>query len=553
LLAIAGALVVALPAPRADAAYPPSAEGHTMAAATDSSDATMAALDVMSQGGNAVDGAIAAALSLGVVNFQASGLGGGGFALVYTAKDKKTTCLDFRETAPKEIDPQFFAAKTKSFNEPRGMSIGVPGEPAGLAELHRRFAKRPLIDDVRPAIELAARGFYLGKHPSDVLARMPQRVQSSPELASWLLPGGQPLGYASHVVRTDLARTLVTFGRDGAKPFYEGSIADTIVRTARERGSKIDKSDLVNYRVKERAPLTRTVDGRTMVTMPAPSAGGLMLQETLGMYGASPQSELKKLGFGSSAYLHMVAEALRGAVADRARTASDPEIENGTDAAYDALLAPAQLAARKAKIDPNKTHPAPEFLSNEKGTAHLVVADPEGNVVTLTTTINAPYGAVVVAGDTGILLNDELDDFSAPKDIEGFNVVGLGKNRPRPLARPVSSMSPTIVFENGAPIMALGGSGGQRIATSVTQVALCRLVFGLDPNACVSSPRVHVGTTPVLSIDPEIAEDVRAGLTARGEQVKEETGQNAVELITWQNGKIYAASDPRKAGFAAAR
>jgi gamma-glutamyltranspeptidase/glutathione hydrolase len=526
-----------------------------MAVATDHSDATNAALDVLAQGGNAADGAIAAALVLGVVNFQASGLGGGGFALVYTAKDKKTTCLDFRETAPKEIDTEALTSKPKSWNEPRGVSIGVPGEPAGLAEIHRRFAKRTLLDDVRPALELAARGFYIGKHQSEMLSRSSNRVASSPELSSWLLPGGHPLQYASHAVRQDLARTLLVYGRDGAKPFYEGSIADTIVRTARAAGSKIDKSDLVAYKVKERAPLTRTVDGRTIVTMPAPSAGGLMLQETLGMYGASPTSDLKKLGFGSSAYFHMVAEALRGAVADRARTASDPDVENGTDAAFNALLDPAQLAARKAKIDPNKTHPAAEFLSKEHGTTHLIVADAEGNVVSLTTTINAPYGAVVVAGDTGIILNDELDDFSSPKDIEGFNVIGLGKNRPRPLARPVSSMSPTIIFENGAPIMAVGGSGGLRIATSVTQVTLCRLVFGLDANACVSAPRIHVGTTPQLSVDPEVAEDVRAGLTARGEQLKDETvvNPNAVELVTWQNGKLYAASDPRKAGFAAAR
>ncbi len=524
-----------------------------MAVATEHSDATQAALNTMMEGGNAVDAAISAALVLGVVNPQASGLGGGGFAMVYTAKDKTTTCIDFRESAPKDIDAAGIATKPKSWNEPRAVSIGVPGEPMGLQTLASRFGKHTLADDARASISLAANGFYMGKHQSEIFSRMGARIAASPELSAWALVNGAPLTYAARVTRPDLAATLTRFAQEGAKPFYEGDIADTIVRAAKEKGSKLEKADLVAYRVKERTPLTRTVDNRTIVTMPAPSAGGLMLQETLALYGASPSSDLKKLGYGSSAYFHMLAEAMRGAVADRARAASDPDLTPQTNVAFDAFLAPAQIAARKAKIDPNKTHQAPEFLTREQGTTHISIADSEGNVVALTTTINAPFGAVVVAGNTGIILNDELDDFSAPKDIEGFHVVGLGSNRPRSLARPVSSMTPTIVFENGAPILVLGGSGGPRIATSVTQVTLCRLVFGLDPNACVSSPRIHVGTSPQISVDAEVPEDVRAGLTARGEQVKEETGMNAVQVVAWQGGKLYAASDPRKSGFSAAR
>jgi gamma-glutamyltranspeptidase/glutathione hydrolase len=264
------------------------------------------------------------------------------------------------------------------------------------------------------------------------------------------------------------------------------------------------------------------------------------------------------MGFGSSGYLHTVAEAMRGAWADRMRFSSDPDIEAGTDAAYQAALDPTQLAARKAKIDPQKTHQAAEFKTNEKGTSHLITADADGNVVAMTTTVNGPFGASLVAGDTGILLNNELDDFTNPDDPKAYGRTDGGHNRPRPRARPVSSMTPTIVIENGVPILAVGGSGGTRIATGVTQAALGRLVFDLDPNACVSSPRIHTQGGD-LFVDKEIAADVRTALEARGEKVKEEPfGGSAMQMVAWKRApnqpvRLLAASDPRKAGFAAAR
>jgi gamma-glutamyltranspeptidase/glutathione hydrolase len=249
---------------------------------------------------------------------------------------------------------------------------------------------------------------------------------------------------------------------------------------------------------------------------------------------------------------------MRGAFADRARFASDPDIEKGVDKAFEQALDPAQIAARKAKIDPMKTHAPAEFKTNEKGTSHLVTADAEGNVVALTTTVNGPFGASIVAGDTGILLNNELDDFSMPDDVKAYGVTNGGPNRPRPRARPVSSMSPTIVLENGVPILALGGSGGTRIATGVTQAALARLVFDLEPTACVSHPRIHTQGADLL-LDKEIVADVRIGLEARGEKVKDEMfNGSAVQMIAWrraqgQPARLLAASDPRKVGFAAAR
>jgi gamma-glutamyltranspeptidase/glutathione hydrolase len=361
------------------------------------------------------------------------------------------------------------------------------------------------------------------------------------------------------VKRPELGATLTRFGAEGAKPFYEGAIATQIVNAARAVGGTLAPEDLAAYHPKEREPLTRTIDGRTVTTFPAPSAGGLMLLEVLTMFGASRTSVLASQGFESSAYLHLVAEGMRGAIADRARIAGDPDVDPNVTEAYERALAPAQLAARRAKIDPNRTHPAAEFRLREQGTSHVVVADRDGNVVSLTTTINQPFGARVVAGESGILLNDQLDDFSAPSDVKAFGVIGLGPNKPRAHARPVSSMAPTIVTENGIPILALGGSGGGRIASGVLQAALARLVFGLDPGACVSAPRVHVeGPMPELEVPDDVPDDVRQGLRARGETVKDDRYPfSAVQMIAWERSplgmaRVLAAADPRKEGYAVA-
>jgi len=241
------------------------------------------------------------------------------------------------------------------------------------------------------------------------------------------------------------------------------------------------------------------------------------------------------------------------------RLAGDPDADRTVDAELAHALETKQIAARRDRISPHRTHASPEFRTREEGTTHVLVADAEGNVVSLTSTVNAPFGARIVAEDTGIVLNDELDDFSTPADIAGFGVVGLGPNRPRPLVRPVSSMAPTIVFEKGEPVLALGGSGGGRIASGVTQAALARLVFGLDPGACVSAPREHVnGSSRELLVDPEVPEDVRAGLRAAGELVKNDPYQrSSINMLAWDRSGptalVYAASDPRKGGMSAAQ
>lgn len=551
----------------ARAAFPPSAIGRSLAASTDHADATRAALSVMASGGNAVDGAIAAALALGVVSPAASGIGGGGFALVYTAKDKTVRAFDFRETAPATFSADVLWPKQPdppkdrwAFRKVNGGVVGVPGEPAGLELLSRRFGKKSLSEDAAPAVALAQNGFNLGFYMAMEIERSKDRIEVVPSLSSIFLPGGRGAPYATRIRRPELAATLARYGSMGRRSIYEGVTAQRIADAVKAAGGTMTTDDLAHYEVKERTPLTRTIDGRTIHTMPAPSAGGLMLLEVLGMYGASSRSELAPLGSGSSAYLHTVAEAMRGAWADRVRIAGDPDVEKGVDAAYKAALEPAQLAARKAMIQPDKTHTPVEFKTPEKGTSHLVVTDNEGNIVSLTTTVNGPFGASIVPEGTGIILNNELEDFSYPEDVRAFHLRDGGPNRPRPGARPVSSMTPTIVIENGEPILAVGGSGGPRIATGTTQATLSRLIFGHDPNACVSAPRINTQGAE-LGYEREIPVDVRNGLVARGETLKEEPLYvSAIQMIAWERSdnsrsplRILAASDPRKAGLSAAR
>lgn len=531
-------------------AYEHAAEGSHLAVATDNALATRAALTVMRGGGNAFDGAIAASLALGVASPTASGLGGGGFALVWVAREHKMIALDFRETAPSRGTDATLAVRGK-----RGTSIGVPGEPAGLEWLSVHYARKSLADDAAPAHGLADGGFVVGRHLADIVGFTKRMVENTP-LAPELLPGGSPLAYRSTWRRPALAATIARFGTEGAKPFYSGDIAAAIVAAARAEGSVMEPGDLVRYRVRERAPLSRVIGNRTIATMPAPSAGGLMVMETLLAYGADSSSSLAAVGFESASYFHSIAEIMRGAIADRARIAGDPDLDANVTAAYEHALDPKQIEARRARIEPYKVHTATEFKSREQGTTHLVVADDEGNIVSLTTTVNGPFGARVIAGATGIYLNNQLDDFSAPADVAPFGVTGGGPNHARANARAVSSMAPTIVLENGVPIVALGGSGGRHIATEVTQAALARLVFGFDPGECVSAPRMYTDGSNLV-VDREVSEDTRAALRMRGETVSQERFDGTgVQMIAWDRSgptvRVLAASDPRKYGFAAA-
>jgi gamma-glutamyltranspeptidase/glutathione hydrolase len=540
----------------AAAAYPASVQGRRMAVATDHEDATAVAMSILRGGGSAADAAIAAALALGVVNPSASGVGGGGFAMVYDAKTKEVKAIDFRECAPKAFDAGALVALGEK--PLRGPAIGVPGEVAGLEWLSRHYGKRPWRALVAPAATLAKQGFVAQRH----LARMAREgkalIEASPVLASSFLPQGEPIAYGTRIKRPALGKTLDALARGGARAFYHGAIAEALVATAAKNGSQLSLTDLAGYVVRERVPLSATVDAKTIYTMPAPSAGGLMLLEVLGVFGASAASPMVKQGYGSSAYFHLMAEAMRGAFADRALVAGDPDFEPAVNADYARMLAPSHIDRRKLQIAPFRTTAAKDWVPAEGGTSHVTVVDGAGNVVALTTTVNDLFGSRIVDEKTGIVLNNELDDFSLPNKVGSTDPRFGARNRPRAGARPVSSMTPTIVVEGGRPVLAIGGSGGLRIATGVAQAVAARLWFGCDPLACVSAPRVHVqGLLPGIAVDADVTDDVRGGLILRGETPRvDSVSHTALEMISldWQGEAVTlrAAADPRKYGVAAA-
>jgi gamma-glutamyltranspeptidase/glutathione hydrolase len=551
---------------------PPSAAPYRdrFAVATENGMATRVGMDALRSGANAVDTAIAIAFTLGVVQPASSGIGGGGFALVWDASKRKVTALDFRESAPGGLDPAILEYRPKPPIETgRGAMIGVPGEVAGLAELHRRFGRRSFAENVAPAVAIAQNGYAASDHLARLAVAYHAQINWSSQLRTLFKPTGWAVGTGRHIVNRDLARTLARIGAEGPKAFYEGNVAEEMVRAARGTGGFLSMQDLRAYRPIEREPLKVAWEGRTVYTMPPPSAGGLLLAETLGMFG---KADLEPLGLGTGAYDHLLAETFRGAIVDRMRAIGDPAI---VDTDVSTLMEKMRLLDRRAQIALDRTRPAAKFSLTEHGTTHFVVVDPQGNVVSLTTTINDAFGSMVSTETTGVVLNNELDDFTT-KAVTDILTTGAsptesvvpetstavqGPNEPRPFARPTSSMTPTIAFQDGQPVLAVGGSGGLRIATGVTQAFLARTVFQVPVEQCVTMGRLHTPADegppqlPVIELDEDAPDSLVQDLKSRGEVVRLVPNYSAVQMIAIDRGpggavQISAASDPRKGGVA---
>jgi len=518
----------------------PEAHGTKFAVATENGEASRIALDVLRAGGDAVDAAAAAAFALGVATPTACGIGGGGFAVVYRAKTKEAIVVDFREVGPAAIDAAAFD-KRPFAPEQRGHYVGVPGEVAGLHLLHSKYGRRAWRDDVLPAVSLAKNGFTVTAHVARGSKENENQLRTLlPSLGLKLLAA--PVG--AKVVRADLASSLQLIADQGPKAFYDGPLTKPMVDAVRAAGGTLTAEDFAKYAPKLRAAIRIKLGDREVLTMPPPSAGGLMLAETLRAHEVLRAKDGKGLlaePWGTSATLHTLAELMRGAIDDRFRLIADPDL---TPVDVNALVSDARLAKRLAMIDPWSSKTGPELRVEEHGTSHISIIDAEGNAVALTTTVNTGFGAKLVAGDTGILMNDQLDDFAKQPP-----------NVPRPFAKPTSSMAPTVVIENGLPVMVAGGSGGMRIATSVTLVSVAHLVFGLAAGDAVGWPRIHQ-QGPKLTHEATLPPTVVAELAKRGEQLEVAEAMNAVQLVTvvrdGATAHFVAASDPRKGGVALA-
>ncbi len=539
LLRIVVALVALLPA-RAGARGGAVATEHRFAAA--------AGAEILRAGGTVVDAAIAAAAAICVVHPASCGLGGGGFALVHEAGGRDRA-LDYRECAPAAATPDRFVVDgrpSEALLRTGGLAVGVPGEAAGIAALHRRFGRLPLARDLVPAIRLAGDGFPLADvpHLRGEIERSTALFAADAALrAAFVDADGRP---AAIIRQPDLARTLDAFGRRGAAAVTRGSIADAIVAAVAARGGVLTGRDLARYRPRWRRPIVRGFAGRRIVSFPPPGSGAVLL-EILGILG---HDDLAALDRDGATAFHLLAGAMAQGFADRARWYGDPAF---TDVPVDALLAPPRLAHLRAGLSAIRvTEPSAE-VARDAGTANVAVVDTDGNAAVITTTINTTFGAGILVPGTGIVLNDEMDDFAvAPGVPNAFGLVGTAANAVAPGKRPQSSMSPTVVLEGNRPILALGGSGGPTIISGVLQVLLGRIAWQLDVARAVAAPRVHDQAVPaVLAVEPGVPPVARAALERLGHHLRDVPFLGAVSAVGLEpDGAPAAAGDARKDGGA---
>lgn len=534
--------------------------------------ATRAGAWLLASGGNAVDAAVATAFALSVVEPYHSGIGGGGFLLVHLA-DGATFALDARETAPAAATPEMFVREGVAKDAPRlgSLAVATPGLVAGLCEALARWGTKPLADVMAPAIRLAEEGFAIGPRHAKVAAIALEMgiLQRFPETARIQLPpDGKAPAPGWRLVQPELAETLRTIAREGPDAFYRGRIAKAIVAEMERQGGILDLDDLDGYRTKLREPVRGSYRGLDVRSFPPPSSGGVALLQMLGMLEGF---DLAARGAGSSASLHVVTEAMKLAFADRAYWLGDPDF---VDVPVERLLAPEYAAAQRARINPAWWRrapwtwgrgeqairvPGPGFAAEDAGTTHLSVTDGAGNAVAITQTVNLLYGSGITASGTGIVLNDEMDDFAVAKNTpNAFALVDVrGANAVAPRKRPLSSMTPTIVLKDGRPFLVTGSPGGPRIISTTLLSILNVVDYGMDVQEAVSAPRFHHQWTPdTLWLERAIPEDVREGLRRRGHaiQVSPRNWSSAQAIVVDpETGLHLGGSDPRSDGLALGR
>jgi gamma-glutamyltranspeptidase / glutathione hydrolase len=513
--------------------------------------ASQAGLAALEGGGNAVDAVIAAALAAGVVQPAGSGLGGGGFALVGLAGGD-TRVLDFREVAPAGATENMYRAEDGTVISDRSRygayAVAVPGESRGLAELLRQHGKLTAKQVAGPAIALAEKGFLVGPHLAVALERT--RLIEVQNLFS---RDGAVVSRGTRVRRPRLAQTLRRWASSFGEDLYIGRGADAIQRTLAESPGAVTGQDLENYAPKPRQPITIRYGDYVVETMPPPSSGGVCLGQMLRVLDGRG---LAAMGHNSSAYIHLLVEAMKHAYADRAHHLGDPDfVEVGTAG----LLSDERVGVIREKFDPKQTFEAEYYGAliqspKDAGTQHISALDADGVGAALTTTINTSFGSGVVVEELGIILNNEMDDFAAAPGVpNAYGLIGGSANAIAPGKRPLSSMTPTVVRDSeGQVVMTIGASGGSMIISSVLQVFLNVVEFGMDPQEAVAAARFHHQWQPDhIFLEGAIPEDVRRGLEERGHQTKRFELYSSVQLSLQAEGGILGGSDPRKGGWPA--
>jgi gamma-glutamyltranspeptidase/glutathione hydrolase len=521
-------------------------------------EASNVGLDILRRGGNAVDAAVAVAFALAVTLPRAGNLGGGGFMLIHRADLHKDTAIDYRETAPAATTKDVFLNANGEADPFRsrfsGLAIGVPGTVAGMEMAWREYGsgKFSFADLVAPAAALAHRGItvdadvldslpiarpYLAMHPAA------SRIYLTPELA---VPAA-----GTHLALDDLAATLDTLAAQGPDGFYKGPVAEKMVASAREMGGRMTVDDLAHYKAVEREPVRGTYRGHEIVSMPPPSSGGAHVIEILNILEGFP---IHDQGLNSAATIHEMAEAEKLAYADRARWLGDPDF---LQIPLKGLTSKAYADSLRATIDPHRARPASEIhpgdpqIHEGDQTTHFSIVDADGNAVANTYTLNLPYGSGIVAEGTGVLLNNELDDFAAkPGASNAFGLMGGDANAPGPNKRPLSSMSPTLVFKDGELELVTGSPGGSTIISTVTQIILNVIDHGLNVAEAENAPRVHDQLYPdEIRVERGLSPDTIRLLEAMGHKVTLRAAMGSANSIARaKDGVLMGASDLRQRG-----
>jgi gamma-glutamyltranspeptidase / glutathione hydrolase len=512
--------------------------------------------DILRQGGNAVDAAVATGFAMAVTYPRAGNIGGGGFMVIHSAERHEDAAIDYRETAPAAAArDMFLGADGKpdiAKSRDSALSIGVPGTVAGLALALEKYGSGnfTLADLLKPAIELARDGFAIADDMADTLPGIARRLARWPASAKiFSRADGTSLREGDTLVQADLAATLSAVSAQGPRGFYEGPVAKKLAAGVRDAGGIITTDDLKSYRPVIRAPVRGSYRGFDIISMPPPSSGGVVLLETLNILEGFPMPDMRQ---GSAPALHVMIEAMKRGYADRARYLGDPDFISAPVAT---LMSKQYAAQQRASIELDRATPWTDALSatpprEGSNTTHFSVVDSRGNAVSNTYTLNFPYGVGLVAEGTGVLLNNELDDFTAaPGASNAFGLVGFEANLPGPGKRPLSSMSPTIVLKDGKPVLVTGSPGGSRIISTVLQVIVNVLDYHMDIAAAVAAPRLHHQWLPdEVRVEHGFAEDTLAALRAKGHRVIEPMGQTSANSIAVTDNGLLGAPDPRTRG-----
>ena len=509
-------------------------------------------LKILKDGGNAVDAAVAVGFALAVTLPRAGNIGGGGFMMIYDAKQGKTVALDYREKAPSSASRDMYLDKdgnaVSDLSRYHGLAVGVPGTVAGLLKALDNHGTMSRGQVMAPAIALAENGIEVTAGLSESLEALSDRLQKWPSTKKiFFKPDGSAYQPGELLRQPELAKSLKLIAAKGSDGFYKGETARKLVKAVNEAGGNMSLQDLANYRAIARVPVKGDYRGYEIVSMPPPSSGGIHIVQILNILEGYP---LKDYGQNSAQTIHLMSEAMQLAYADRAEYLGDSDF---IDVPANGLTSQAYADKLRSLINPNKATPAATIKANNPlpyesdQTTHFSIVDKDGNAVANTYTLNFSYGTGLVAEGTGILLNNEMDDFSAKPGVpNGYGLIGGDANAVEANKRPLSSMSPTLVFKDSKPYIVTGSPGGSRIITTVTQVISNVIDHDMNIAEATHAPRIHDQWLPdEIRIEKALNVDTIKKLESMGHKVSLQAAMGSTQSIMITPNGVYGSSDPR--------